>query len=163
MVALINDAPEPDGPESGPWNGRQQRVAVLLASGSTVRDAAAEAGAGERTVHGWLDDPAFRAFVASLRDRILSETIGRLTSATRRAATVWESLLDAESESVRLRAALGLVDVTIRAREHGELAARVAEMERRMTDSGLASESPRYGSGASTTVALCQGECPRVL
>jgi hypothetical protein len=31
------------------WNARQQRVAVLLASGSTIRNAAAETATGERT------------------------------------------------------------------------------------------------------------------
>jgi hypothetical protein len=122
--------------ESGPWNARQERVAALLASGSTIRDTAVESGAGERTIHSWLDDPAYRAFVGGLRDRILAETIGRLTRAATRAATVLEGLLEAESEGVRLRAALGLIDAMIKAREHGELSARVTELEAQLSTSG---------------------------
>ena len=117
-----------------PWNARQERVAVLLASGSTIREAAAATRAGERTVHGWLDDPGYRAFVAGLRDQLLNATIGRLTQTATRAVAVLDGLLDAESESVRLRAALGVIDAMIRTREHGELAARVAELESRVVE-----------------------------
>jgi hypothetical protein len=117
------------------WNARQQRVAVLLSSGSTIRNAATETSTGERTVYGWLDDPAYRAFVAGFRDQILAETIGRLTQAASRAASDLEALLGSESDQVRLRAALGVIDVMIRTREHGELAARVAELERRVAES----------------------------
>jgi hypothetical protein len=113
------------------WNARQQRVAVLLASGSTIRDAAAESSVGERTIHTWLDDPAFRAFVSALRDRLLNETIGRLTLAASRAASVLETLLDSEQDQIRLRAASSILDAMIRVREHGELANRVAELESR--------------------------------
>jgi hypothetical protein len=127
---------EPEAPGPGPWNARQERVAALLASGSTIRDAAVESGAGERTIHSWLDDPAYRAFVEGLRDRILAETIGRLTRAATRAATVLEGLLEAESEGVRLRAALGLIDTMIKTREHGELSARVTELEAQLSTSG---------------------------
>jgi hypothetical protein len=126
----------PSSAETGPWNARQERVAALLASGSTIRDAAVESGAGERTIHSWLDDPAYRAFVGGLRDHILAETIGRLTRAATRAATVLEGLLEAESEGVRFRAALGLIDTMIKTREHGELSARVSELEAQLSRSG---------------------------
>jgi hypothetical protein len=126
----------PSPAETGPWNARQERVAALLASGSTIRDAAVESGAGERTIHSWLDDPANRAFVGGLRDRILAETIGRLTQAATRAATVLEGLLEAHGEGVRLRAALGLIDTMIKTCEHGELSARVTELEAQLSTSG---------------------------
>ena len=64
MFHEASNGPGSDRPKSAGWNARQARVAALLASGSTIRDAAAESGAGERTVHGWLDSPAYRAFVA---------------------------------------------------------------------------------------------------
>jgi hypothetical protein len=117
------------------WNYRRQRVAVLLASGSSIRAAAAETSTGERTIHGWLDDPAYRAFVASIRDQLLAETIGRLTQSATRAAAVLEALLDSEPEGIRLRAATSILDAMIRTREHGDLAARVAELEQRLAES----------------------------
>lgn len=118
------------------WNSRQERAAIMLASGSTVVDAATATGAGVRTIHAWLDDPAYMGFVARLRDRTLSVVIGKLSEAATRAAAVMESLLEAESESVRLRAASAILDGMIRAREHGELAARVAELESRIGGNG---------------------------
>jgi hypothetical protein len=126
----------PNAAETGPWNARQERVAALLASGSTIRDAAAESGAGERTVHSWLDDPAYRTFVGGLRDRILAETIGRPTQAASRAATVLEGLLEAQNEGVRLRAATAIIDSMIKAREHAELSARVTELEAQLAAAG---------------------------
>ncbi len=128
----------PNPPELGlgPWNARQERVAVLLASGSTVVQTAAETGAGERTIHGWLDNPTYRAFVARTRDRILDATVGRLTNSATRAVMVLESLLGSENESVRLRAATSILDAMIRTREHGEITARVAELEQRVAETG---------------------------
>jgi hypothetical protein len=117
------------------WSASQQHVAILLASGSKIRDAATVTSTGERTIHNWLADPAYRAVVVGFRDQLLSETIGRLTQAATRATTTLEALLDAENESVRLRAALGVIDAMVRTREHGELAARVEELERRLTAS----------------------------
>jgi hypothetical protein len=117
------------------FNARQRSVAILLASGRSIRDAAAETSVGERTIHTWLNEPGFRAAISGLRDRLLAETVGRLTQAATRAAAALEGLLDAESESIRLRAATAILDAMIRAREHGELAARVGELEQRLAES----------------------------
>jgi hypothetical protein len=125
------------------FNARQESVAVLLASGRSIRDAAAETTVGERTIHTWLNEPGFRAAVSGLRDRLLAETVGRLTQAATRAATALEGLLDSESESIRLRAATAILDGMIRSREHGELADRVAELEQRLAESEGDQERPR--------------------
>ena len=75
-------------------------------------------------------------FVGGLRDRILAETIGRLTQAATRAASVLEGLLEAENEGVRLRAATAIIDTMVKTREHGELSARVTELEAQLAASG---------------------------
>src|SRR5437764_12502014 len=60
---------------------RKDRAAEGLALGMTQRDAAAYAGAGERTVRRWLDDPEFVAMVRELRRREFERTSGRLMAA----------------------------------------------------------------------------------
>ena len=80
-------------------------VAALLASGKSVVDAASQAKVGERTIHRWLDDPAFRAHVADLRGSIIATALGRLADGMSEAAEVLRELLHSESETIKLRAA----------------------------------------------------------
>jgi hypothetical protein len=115
------------------WSASQTRAAGLLASGLSIKGAALDAQIGLRTLHTWLDDPAYRAFVASIQDQVLAETIGRLVCSATKAAAALDELLLSQTEMVRLRAALGIIDVMIRSREHGTLAARVAELEKRIS------------------------------
>jgi hypothetical protein len=126
----------PKSADPGPWGAKQTRAAALLASGETHKDVAAAVGCGVRTLHTWLDDPGFRAFVGALRDHILAETLGKLVTASTRAASVLEGLLEAENEGVRLRAATAIIDTMIKTREHGELSARVTELEAQLAASG---------------------------
>src|SRR4051794_13862781 len=102
------------------WNAKQERLAILLASGRSVKDAAVEAGIGERTAHTWLDDPAYRAFIAELRGRMLNEAVGKLTDATGAAADELRRLLKDEAASIRLRAATAILDALVKVREHTE-------------------------------------------
>src|SRR5262245_12483245 len=91
------------------WSGKQERLAVLLAGGRSIKAAAAASDIGERTAHRWLEDPAFRAHVAELRGRVLDEALGRLTDAAVAAADELRALLSDSNSSVRLRAALGIL------------------------------------------------------
>jgi hypothetical protein len=50
---------------------------------------------GERTIHTWPEDPAFRLLVGRLGDQVPDRSIGRLTNAATRAVAVMEGLLDA--------------------------------------------------------------------
>lgn len=112
------------------WNAKQERVALLIASGRTIKDAAAEAGAGERTVHTWLEDQAYRAHVSALRGRLLDEAVGRLAGCASEAVATLAELLGEDQPAVRLRAALGILDQLIRVRQHAELDERITNLEK---------------------------------
>lgn len=114
---------------SATWNPKQERLAFLLACGHTIKGAAEECGCGERTAHTWMSEPAFRAHVAELRDVMLGEATGRLAAIATRAVETLDGLMGSESEVVKLRAAVGALKLLFQAREHGELAERMAEME----------------------------------
>src|SRR5262245_32721008 len=96
-------------------NGRRKRddaLAVSLAGGATLRDAAAAAGIGERTATRRWTDAAFRRRVAELRGEMVGQALGRLADGMAPAADVLRALLGAEnsdgeprSEKTRLAAA----------------------------------------------------------
>ena len=102
---------------------------AALAGGATVRDAAATARVGERTVYRRLADAHFKQRVDAARAEILTGAMARLSAATTGAVTTLASLLSAESESVRLGAARSILDVALRWREQSELAERLFRLE----------------------------------
>jgi hypothetical protein len=113
------------------WTPRQARLAAALASGLSVKAAAKRTGISLRTAFTYRNDPAFLAYVARLRDEVLARTIGLLCRGSTKAARALLALVRSQDETVRLRAALGVLDKLIGIREHGELASRLAELERR--------------------------------
>lgn len=112
-------------------NGRRREaVALCLASGCTVRDAAREAGCGERTLHRWLaEDPAFRQRVEALRSQLFSLAVGKLSRLAGRAADTLSELLTAKNESVRLQTAKAILECGPKLRESLELARRMEALE----------------------------------
>jgi hypothetical protein len=113
------------------WGPKRERVALLIAAGRSIKAAAVEAKCGERTAHGWLEDPRYRSFISELRHRMLDEAVGSLTEATNHAVSTLRNLLDDDHINVRLRAALGIIDAVVRLREHVELERRIAALEDR--------------------------------
>jgi hypothetical protein len=125
------------------WSPKQERVALLIAAGRSIK-AAAAADCGERTAHTWLEDPRFRMLVAGLRGRMLDEAVGTLAEAANEAVGALRKLLDDENSGVRLRAALGILDAAVRVRQHIELDARLLRLEQdEAAAKGPAPASPR--------------------
>lgn len=101
----------------GRLTARQERVAVALASGQTVRGAAASCGVGETTVYTWSKEAVFRRRVAFLRAEMSSQAVGLLAALSGRAAAQLGKLLDAENETVRCRAAQLILELGPKLRE----------------------------------------------
>jgi hypothetical protein len=122
-------------------NGRQnadEALALALAAGQTLRDAAAAVGIGERTATRRWADPAFRRRVAELRGGMVSRALGTLADGMSDAAGTLRKLLDAEAESVRLGAARSILELGTKLRESVELEERMAELETQMLQRGKA-------------------------
>jgi hypothetical protein len=130
---------------SATWSPKQVRVALLIAAGRSIKAAAAEADCGERTAHTWLDDPRYRALFSELRHRMLDEAVGSLAEATNQAVGTLRDLLTDANTTVRLRAPLGIIDAAVRMRDHIELAARMARLER---------DNARGGEGGRPRIAI---------
>jgi hypothetical protein len=113
------------------FSEKQQAAALLLASGKSVRDTAAEVNAGVRTIYGWRENPDFRELVQGYQGEMIEVGLGRLANAVTQAVdTLTELLKSEESDSVRARAANDILNHFISIRGHVTLGPRIAELER---------------------------------
>jgi phage terminase small subunit len=118
---------------------RLQRAAVAaIVTTSTNSEAAAVAGCSERSIYVWLKDPNFKAAVAEYESMVREAVRHQLAIGAREALNVVEGvykgdIVDTEDlkVSVRLRAALGWLDLHIRTGDESDLEARVTKLEAR--------------------------------
>ena len=115
---------------------RKQTSAFVLAvaSGRTVRDAAAQAGISEATAYRWMKGEDIRRDIMRLRAELIDQAAGRLAAVATEAAESLRALLAAESEAVRLGAARTLLELAFRSRELVDWEARLTELERKLGD-----------------------------
>lgn len=130
--------------QTGEWrtvagSGRRNAddaLAVAVASGQTLRDAAAAVGVAERTAARRWADPAFRRRVSELRGDMTTRAAGRLVEGMVAAADKLRQLVNAADERVALAAAKELLAAAVRIREAAELEQRLADLEERIGGRG---------------------------
>jgi transposase-like protein len=122
-------------PRSAPGNGEltpvQQAAGLALAAGKSIEEAARETGVNPRTIKRWLHDiPALRVYVDALRadmvDRVLGQVTDGMLGAT---ATLRVLSLRAQSETVRMRASVELLQYGLKLREFSDFDRRLSELE----------------------------------
>jgi nicotinic acid phosphoribosyltransferase len=107
-------------------------LALALASGTPVGEAADQAGICRKTVQRWLAKPAFRRLVSRIRGQMLATALGYMTDNMTRAARTVAELLDAPEAHVRLRAARTLMSFGLRFRQSVDLTDQVHQIEREL-------------------------------
>jgi hypothetical protein len=116
-------------------NGKIELLALAVARGESVSDAAKSHGLSERTAYRRSADPRFKARVDELRRRTVADAVGRLAaSATLAASTMVELLGAASPPTVRLGAARAVLSSLIEVQLHGELTERIATLEERIDE-----------------------------
>lgn len=117
--------------DSGSFNSDDQ-LAVALASGSSVRQAASQAGVSERTAFRRLNEIAFRKRVDEIRRVALEEAVGKLSAAGSSAVETMLDLLKSEVPvSTRLAAARAVLEFGTKLRETNDFETRLCELEER--------------------------------
>ncbi|HEV3339638.1 MAG TPA: hypothetical protein VG125_04760 [Pirellulales bacterium] len=107
----------------------EEELILALAAGATVREAAEQAGVGERTVYRRLADADFRRAVSEARGRMFDTALGRLAGLASKAAETLERLMESDKPPVALGAAKAVLGLGPRLRESTELEERISLME----------------------------------
>jgi hypothetical protein len=111
-------------------SARQDAVAVAIACGKTVKNAAASIGAGESTVWAWHKQLAFRNRLAELRRELVNRTLNRLADAMAgKALDRLLSLVDSDSSVMQLHAVREIFDRYVAVEQAAELRARIEQLE----------------------------------
>ncbi len=106
------------------------RLSVLLASGKTVRDAAAETGISESTAFRRLTDPEFGQQLIQARAVLWDGALAQLTNLSGKAVATLGELLDSDSDPVRLQAAKNVLELGTKLREAVDFDLRLLQVER---------------------------------
>ncbi len=106
-----------------------EALALAVAAGQTLRDAAAAANVSERTAARRWADRDFRRRVNALRGEMVQRSLGRMADGMAEAAGVLRALLAAESESVRLGAARSMLELSVKLREAVDFDERLRAVE----------------------------------
>jgi hypothetical protein len=110
---------------------RVELLAVALASGKAMIDAAREAGMSERSAYRVAAEAEFKARVEGLRRSMVDAAVGKLAGAATEATETLRGLLAPNAPpTVRLGAARAILEKLIDVQTHTELTARIGELER---------------------------------
>ncbi len=122
--------------ETASPGGKDDKLALALAQGMTRSEAALHAGMGERTVYTKLRDPGFLALVNRLRDRLISEAVGKLAASGGPAVARLNQLMASDDERIGFQSANAILSALVKLGGYHDLAVRVAELESRVETSG---------------------------
>ena len=108
---------------------RQQAALPILASSSTIAQAARISKVGRRTLHRWLQDPEFQEQLAQFQRQAAELAKGHLQSLTLQAVLRLGEFLDDPSPEVRHRASRTVLSFSARFSEIQEIQAQVQALE----------------------------------
>jgi hypothetical protein len=104
-------------------------LALALASGTSIADAATKIGVCRQTVYRKLEEPDFARLVCEFRDKLIAVALGRIADNLTRAADALAGLLDSSEPHIRIRAARALFSMGVRLRDSLDLTARMRAVE----------------------------------
>lgn len=119
---------------SGGRNGKRDLLALSIAGGMSVREAAAHHGMAERTGYEYWADLEFRALVTSMRADMVASAAGRLSQNMTATADKLFKLTDDANSAVALGACKSLLALGFQAFEQLNLAERMAAIEAKMKE-----------------------------
>jgi hypothetical protein len=108
-------------------------LALALASGVSIPEAATQAEIDRRTVYRKLENPEFRRLVAEFRDRLIATALGRIADNMTRGADALAEMLDSPLPHIRIRAIRTLFTLGIRLRDSVDLASSMREVQAELT------------------------------
>lgn len=112
-------------------SAKHQRAVAALLNEPTIRAAAAALGVHERTLHTWLNEPAFEAEYRRVRREAVRHAVAQLQRHAAGAAAALGAIATdpREPTPARVSAAKAVLELALRAIELEDLDARVAALE----------------------------------
>lgn len=121
----------PGKPQGGPTlTTRQRRAIAAILTERNYEDAIKAARISRHTFYNYLKQPHFKAELDRQLNDLTDGAFNQLKSAGGQAVETLRALLGSENESVRLRASQAIIEYVIKARELGEISARLDEIEK---------------------------------
>jgi len=109
---------------------RQIKALPILAGAATHADGCQRAGVSRNTFYKWLHDPAFKAELAKLRDRIVADGMDVLKGNFEKAIGTLVELLKTENEELRRRTATNIIDYVLKVKELNDIEQRLDAIEK---------------------------------
>ena len=110
-------------------------VLPFLISSPTVESAAKQSGISAKQIFDWLNKPAFRQELEHRKNEAVNDAVDRLKATTSKACDTLIGLLDhAESEPVRHRVAIDLLNMTLKYMEFKDVEQRIKKLEDTITE-----------------------------
>jgi hypothetical protein len=107
-------------------------LVLRVASGMSIRDAAAAVGCSESRAYHLSQLQEFKLRVADVRTKATDEAVGKLSAAAAKAVATLESLLDeSQDPKDRLNAAKAILAALLPLQNHSDVLQRVRELERK--------------------------------
>ena len=114
---------------------RQLHVLPFLISNPSIETAAKQAGVCSKQIFDWLNQPAFRQELENRKNEAVNQAVDRLKVTASKACDTLIGLLDhAESESVRHRVAIDLLNMTLKYMEFKDVEQRIRKLEDTITE-----------------------------
>lgn len=114
---------------------RQLHVLPFLISNPTVESAAKQSGVSPKQIFDWLNQTTFRQELESRKNDAVNQAVDRLKATASKACDTLIGLLDhAESESVRHRVAIDLLNMTLKYMEFKDVEQRIRKLEDSITE-----------------------------
>ena len=115
-------------------SSRFQSLALHLAQGCALRDAAGKSGVSERTAYRVVKKPAFRKLVKRCRSRLWRSLSGKLVAACDDAITELRRVAtdSASPATARVSACRGLIEAALRFKDSADVERRLNELEGRV-------------------------------
>jgi hypothetical protein len=108
---------------------QEQAISALLTE-ATVAAAADKAGVTEATLRRWQREEGFRAAYLEARRQVVEKAIAQMQQSSWAASSTLIRLLGSSSDSVRLRAAMAILDQANKGLEMLDFEERLSALER---------------------------------
>ena len=109
---------------------RQLHILPFLISNPTVEIAAKQSGVSAKQIFDWLNQPIFRQELENKKNEVVNQAVDRLKLTASKACDTLINLLDnAQSDSLKHRVAVDMLNMTLKFMEFRDVEQRLRKLE----------------------------------